>query len=71
MPPNQSSAYLDGDRRMGRDRREFSYACCIPERRSGLERRSGKDRRQPDRVFSMIVSALSSGENDSRPSVRS
>ena len=71
MPPNQSSAYLDGDRRMGRDRREFSYACCIPERRSGLERRSGKDRRQQNRILSMMVPVVSSGENDFRSSVRS
>ncbi|BBO75126.1 hypothetical protein DSCW_25430 [Desulfosarcina widdelii] len=40
---------------MGRDRREYSYALCIPERRSGIERRSGEDRRQSGRIFSMQV----------------
>ncbi|MGD8702436.1 MAG: hypothetical protein PVG51_07490 [Desulfosarcina sp.] len=55
MQPTQSSDHLTGGRRMGRDRREYAYACCIPERRSGLERRSGIDRRQSSRVFSMMV----------------
>ncbi len=27
------------------DRRRFSYACHIPERRSGMDRRTGMDRR--------------------------
>jgi len=40
---------------MGRDRRKYSYASCIPERRSGLERRSGRDRRHSDRIYSMQV----------------
>ena len=34
-----------GGRRLGIDRREFLYAIHIPERRSGRQRRSGKDRR--------------------------
>ena len=34
-------------RRSGLDRRVFSYAVCIPERRSGKDRRSGLDRRSP------------------------
>lgn len=55
MQPNQCSHYLTGGRRMGRDRREYCYAFCIPERRSGIERRSGRDRRQPDRIRSMQV----------------
>jgi hypothetical protein len=42
---------------MGGDRREYSYACCIPERRSGVDRRSGKDRRQQSRITSMMVNA--------------
>ena len=42
---------------MGRDRRAYAYACCIPERRSGLERRSGKDRRRSGRIYSMMVPA--------------
>ena len=32
------------DRRSGIDRRVFSYTAHIPERRSGLDRRSGQDR---------------------------
>ena len=53
MQPNPCSNFLTGGRRMGRDRREYAYALCIPERRSGIERRSGKDRRHPDRMFSV------------------
>jgi hypothetical protein len=34
-----------GGRRLGIDRRSFSYTLHIPERRSGRERRSRKDRR--------------------------
>ena len=34
------------DRRMGYDRRQFSYDMFIPELRSGKCRRSGDDRRQ-------------------------
>lgn len=33
-------------RRSGTDRRVFSYALHIPERRRGAERRSGSDRRR-------------------------
>ncbi len=33
------------DRRSGYDRRRFSYAGHIPERRMGEKRRSGHDRR--------------------------
>lgn len=35
----------NGGRRSGIDRRIFSYAQYIPERRSGHDRRSGADRR--------------------------
>lgn len=49
MQPDQCNHTLTGGRRMGRDRREYSYAFCIPERRSG------RDRRQPDRILSMQV----------------
>ena len=70
MPPNQCSDHLTGGRRMGRDRRDFSYACCIPERRSGVERRSGKDRRQPDRVYSMMVPESSTDKVRNEPPVR-
>jgi hypothetical protein len=55
MQPDFCNNTLTGGRRMGRDRREYSYAFCIPERRSGIERRSGRDRRQPDRILSMQV----------------
>jgi hypothetical protein len=40
------AALLDqGGRRSGRDRREFVYFGHIPERRSGIDRRTVKDRR--------------------------
>ena len=35
-----------GDRRMGVDRRLFSYNLYIPERRTGKDRRAGPDRRK-------------------------
>jgi hypothetical protein len=31
------------DRRSGVERREFHYTICIPERRSGIDRRCGKN----------------------------
>jgi len=37
-------------RRLGADRRQFSYDLHIPERRSGKERRSGLDRRLKPRT---------------------
>jgi len=39
----------NNERRLGIDRRQFSYDMHIPERRSGKERRSGLDRRQKPR----------------------
>lgn len=36
----------NGGRRSGIDRRKFSYSAHIPERRQGVDRRSGHDRRQ-------------------------
>lgn len=36
----------NGGRRSGKDRRVFSYAGYLPERRSGKDRRSGLDRRK-------------------------
>ena len=57
MQPNECSDQLTGGRRMGGDRREYSYACCLPEQRSGMDRRSGKDRRQQSRITSMLVNA--------------
>jgi hypothetical protein len=45
------STLLDnGGRRLGIDRRQFSYTLHIPERRSGKERRSGLDRRLKQRA---------------------
>ena len=35
----------NGGRRLGIDRRQFSYTIHVPERRSDNERRSGIDRR--------------------------
>lgn len=45
----------NGGRRSGMDRRTFSYAVHIPERRSGKERRSGFDRRQPRGIPSVVL----------------
>ena len=42
--------YIDnGGRRSGIDRRRFSYAVHIPERRSGIDRRKGLDKRGQQR----------------------
>jgi len=40
----------NGGRRLGADRRQFSYLMHIPERRAGKERRSGLDRRLKPRA---------------------
>ena len=40
----------NGGRRLGIDRRQFSYNLHIPERRSGKDRRSGHDRRLKQRI---------------------
>lgn len=40
-----------GGRRVGLDRRAFSYSLHIPERRCGKDRRSGSDRRNFDQLF--------------------
>jgi len=37
-------------RRLGKDRRQFSYYAHIPERRSGKDRRCGNDRRLKPRT---------------------
>ncbi|MEJ2725177.1 MAG: hypothetical protein P8175_11155 [Deltaproteobacteria bacterium] len=37
----------NGGRRSGYVRRTFSYSAHIPERRDGMDRRSGRDRRKP------------------------
>ena len=40
----------NGGRRCGGDNRNYSYSLCIPEMRSGNERRSGIDRRKTSRI---------------------
>ena len=39
----------NGGRRSKTDRRRFSYAAHIPERRSNIDRRKGSDRRSQQR----------------------
>jgi hypothetical protein len=39
----------NGGRRSGGDRRNYSYTLHIPERRNGMDRRSGDDRRKIQR----------------------
>lgn len=43
------------DRRKVKDRRQFSYAVVIPERRCGKERRSGIDRRKIGRMIQALI----------------
>jgi len=43
----QTEMIDNSGRRTGDDRRRFSYAIHIPERRTGQERRNGIDRRKP------------------------
>jgi len=40
----------NGERRLGMERRQFSYKLHIPERRSGKDRRSELDRRPKPRT---------------------
>jgi hypothetical protein len=58
-----------GGRRCGIERRTFSYTCHIPERRSGLERRSGADRRRNKRInlFPEIEAGQAMGSLQMRP----
>ena len=46
----EAKCWDNGGRRCGADRRRFSYAGHVPERRSGEERRSGTDRRKEPRL---------------------
>ena len=48
----------NGGRRLGIDRRQYSYAAHIPERRDGQERRSGVDRRKSTRTMDFNDSSL-------------
>ena len=40
----------NGGRRKNGDRRQFCYTVHIPERRCGLDRRAGEDRRKQSRI---------------------
>ena len=46
---NNKIFFDNGDRRSGIDRRKFSYAVHIPERRCSIDRRQGLDRRSQQR----------------------
>jgi hypothetical protein len=46
---NEINITDNGGRRKNSDRRQFSYTCHIPERRSGIDRRAGEDRRKDNR----------------------
>ena len=46
---NRKILLYNGSRRSGIDRRRFSYAVHIPERRSSIDRRKGLDRRSQQR----------------------
>jgi hypothetical protein len=56
-----------GGRRSGFDRRQFSYGLHIPERRSGRDRRCGKDRRK-DITSGMYIEPSSLKKRSSDPS---
>lgn len=43
-----------GGRRVGIDRREFSFTAYAPERRSGRDRRTYEDRRQTPRILTYL-----------------
>jgi len=46
----QTNLKDNGGRRIGVDRRSFSYSLHIPERRSQVDRRKGNNRRKPNRI---------------------
>lgn len=46
---NEINIADNGGRRKNNDRRQFSYTFHIPERRSGIDRRAGEDRRKDNR----------------------
>lgn len=45
----------NGGRRSGIDRRRFSYAVHIPERRSSIDRRKGLERRGDKRKYTKHI----------------
>lgn len=55
---NPSILKDNGGRRIGVDRRGFSYSLHIPERRSHDDRREGDDRRKANRIKSNIMDRL-------------
>jgi hypothetical protein len=62
MQHHQSSDRQTGGRRIQGERREYTYACCIPERRSG------KDRRRQGRITPMMVAADEAGASAAKRS---
>jgi hypothetical protein len=46
---NNKTLHDNNDRRSGIDRRRFSYAVYIPERRSNIDRRKGLDEQSQQR----------------------
>ena len=46
----QTNLEIRGCRRIGFERRCFTYSLYIPERRSHLDRRKGNSRRNPERI---------------------
>jgi hypothetical protein len=46
---NNKTLHDNNDRRSGIDRRRFSYAVYIPERRSNMDRRKGLDEQSQER----------------------
>lgn len=45
LSAKETADNINRDRRSGIERRQFSYSGYIPERRSGKEKRTGRDRR--------------------------
>jgi hypothetical protein len=48
---NNKIFFDNGDRRSGTDRRRFSYAVYIPERRTSIDRRKSLERRGDQRIY--------------------
>jgi hypothetical protein len=61
MKLDQTYDHLTGGRRMGYDRRSFNYSWHIPERRSGVDRRCGMDRRKAFRTYAMMATEIKTG----------
>ena len=50
------------DRRLGMDRRYFSYDGCIPERRSGRDRRSARNH-EAGELIALVISQKNKKES--------